>query len=156
MSTKLWHPKITHPFVLVDPGDTPAFFETAEECDKAAADAIAEHLDCDGWSDEVDSLWVGTVAAVAAKVDVRQRPDDLDESGCDGEGTYWGEFDELCRYELQAVPDPRDAEIERLRDALQDMLAGWRYIRETHGDLYGVEWGRAQQKAEAALAEGKE
>lgn len=39
-----------------------------------------------------------------------------------------------------------------LADALQDMLAGWRYIREHHGDLYGVGWDRAEEKAVAALA----
>lgn len=39
-----------------------------------------------------------------------------------------------------------------LRDALKDMLSGWRYIREHHGDLYGVGWDRAEQKAVAALA----
>jgi len=39
-----------------------------------------------------------------------------------------------------------------LRDALTDMLNGWKYIRESHGDLYGVGWDRAQQKAESALA----
>jgi hypothetical protein len=50
------------------------------------------------------------------------------------------------------------AEIERLRArvevleaALRDMLSGWRYIRETHGDLYGVGWDRAEEKARAAL-----
>ena len=49
------------------------------------------------------------------------------------------------------------AEVEPLREALADMLAGWRYIRQNHGDLYGVGWDRAQQKAEAALKalEGK-
>ena len=44
------------------------------------------------------------------------------------------------------------AHIEELRKALEDMLAGWKYIRETHGDLYGVGWFRAQTKAETALA----
>lgn len=39
-----------------------------------------------------------------------------------------------------------------LREALRDMLAGWRYIRETYGDLYGVGWDRAEDKARAALA----
>lgn len=39
-----------------------------------------------------------------------------------------------------------------LVDALEDMLSGWRYIRHVHGDLYGVGWDRAQQKAEAALS----
>ena len=45
-----------------------------------------------------------------------------------------------------------EAQIVALREALIDMLSGWKYIRETHGDLYGVGWGRAQKKAEAALA----
>lgn len=39
-----------------------------------------------------------------------------------------------------------------LVEALRDMLSGWRYIRASHGDLYGVGWDRAQSKAEAALA----
>lgn len=38
-----------------------------------------------------------------------------------------------------------------MRPALADLLAGWRYIRQSHGDLYGVGWDRAQGKAEAAL-----
>lgn len=37
-----------------------------------------------------------------------------------------------------------------LVEAVRDMLEGWRYIRSTHGDLYGVGWDRAQDKAEAA------
>lgn len=36
-------------------------------------------------------------------------------------------------------------------DALTDMLSGWRYIRETHGDLYGVGWDRCEKAAEDAL-----
>lgn len=43
------------------------------------------------------------------------------------------------------------AERDRLQAALRDMLTGWRYIRETHGDLYGVGWDRAEDKARAAL-----
>ena len=48
------------------------------------------------------------------------------------------------------------AELQKVVDiqkkALEDMLSGWRYIRQSHGDLYGVGWDRAQDKAEAALA----
>lgn len=40
--------------------------------------------------------------------------------------------------------------------ALEDMLSGWKYIRETHGDLYGVGWDRAEGKARAALSKAKE
>jgi hypothetical protein len=46
----------------------------------------------------------------------------------------------------------RLAAFPALVDALEDMFNGWRYIRETHGDLYGVGWDRAEDKARAALA----
>lgn len=39
-----------------------------------------------------------------------------------------------------------------LLEALQDMLNGWKYIREQHGELYGVGWDRAQDKAEKAIS----
>ena len=47
------------------------------------------------------------------------------------------------------------ARVKMLEKALRDMLSGWRYIRETHGDLYGVGWDRAEGKARAALEESK-
>lgn len=39
------------------------------------------------------------------------------------------------------------AAAEGMREALDDMLGNWRYIR----DLHGVGWNRAQAAAEAAL-----
>lgn len=39
--------------------------------------------------------------------------------------------------------------------ALEDMLSGWIYIREQHGDLSGVGWDRAQVAATAALAKAR-
>lgn len=39
--------------------------------------------------------------------------------------------------------------------ALEDMYSGWLYIRQVHGDLYGVGWDRAQEKAEAALKKAR-
>ena len=41
------------------------------------------------------------------------------------------------------------------RVALKDMLSGWKYIRTQYGDLYGVGWDRAEEKATAALAFGE-
>ena len=46
----------------------------------------------------------------------------------------------------------QEARVRELEEALWDMLSGWRYIRGTHGDLHGVGWDRAQQKAEQALS----
>jgi hypothetical protein len=40
---------------------------------------------------------------------------------------------------------------EMALDALKDMNCGWKYIRESHGDLYGVGWDRAQGKADDAI-----
>jgi hypothetical protein len=48
---------------------------------------------------------------------------------------------------IAAAPD--------LYEALADMLAGWRYIREHHGDLYGVGWSRCEASARAALAKAR-
>lgn len=42
-----------------------------------------------------------------------------------------------------------------LLDALADMLSGWRYIRETYGDLGGVGWDRAEKAARAAIAKAR-
>jgi predicted RNase H-like nuclease (RuvC/YqgF family) len=55
------------------------------------------------------------------------------------------------------VLDELGAALERervLRAALTDMMSGWRYIRDTYGDLAGVGWDRVEQKAREAL-EGK-
>lgn len=38
-----------------------------------------------------------------------------------------------------------------LLEALHDILSGWKYIRQAHGDLYGVGWDRAEQKATEAI-----
>jgi hypothetical protein len=45
--------------------------------------------------------------------------------------------------------------VESLTAALSDMREGWRYIRQHHGDLYGVGWDRAEQAADAAMAKAE-
>ena len=44
-----------------------------------------------------------------------------------------------------------------LLEALEDILGGWRYIRQDphHEAIYGVGWDRAQEKAEAAIRKAK-
>lgn len=41
--------------------------------------------------------------------------------------------------------------VAQVQDALTDILSGWRYIRSFHGELYGVGWDRADDKAAKAL-----
>ncbi len=55
--------------------------------------------------------------------------------------------------EMQLIPPAQQQPLaNELLEALRDMLEGWRYIRHSHGDLYGVGWDRAQEKAERAIA----
>ena len=66
------------------------------------------------------------------------------------------EANERLTNELQIEKQAREAaeaRVVKLREALTDMRSGWRYIREFHGDLYGVAWDRCEQSATAALAD---
>ena len=42
---------------------------------------------------------------------------------------------------------------DELHLTLCDDLSGWKYIRETHGDLYGVGWDRVQARLEKQIEE---
>jgi hypothetical protein len=59
--------------------------------------------------------------------------------------------DVISDWQYREVMKRQEDEIARLRSALADMHSGWLYIREHHGDLYGVGWDRCQAAAEAAL-----
>jgi len=43
------------------------------------------------------------------------------------------------------------AVMQQALDALKDCTSGWRYIRHSHGDLYGVGWDRAEGKGSLAI-----
>jgi hypothetical protein len=45
---------------------------------------------------------------------------------------------------------------DEVKDVLMDALSGWKYIRQCHGDLYGVGWDRVQEKIEAILRKASE
>ena len=45
----------------------------------------------------------------------------------------------------------KDKALKLALEALEDMNCGWKYIRESHGDLYGVGWDRSQEKADDAI-----
>ena len=56
-----------------------------------------------------------------------------------------------CVNACAGIANPEKA-IPAVVEAFRDMLSGWHYIRQHHGDLYGVGWDRAETKASAALA----
>jgi hypothetical protein len=58
-----------------------------------------------------------------------------------------------CVNAMQGIADPAAfvKAWDQMREALADMLSGWRYIRSVHGDLSGVGWDRAEGKAAEAM-----
>ena len=60
------------------------------------------------------------------------------------------------RRDLALAADVMDGQLiaaaPELLDALQDMLAGWHYIRRHYGDLSGVGWDRCEQSSAVAIA----
>jgi len=54
-------------------------------------------------------------------------------------------------FSTKELDDCKDA-VVMLHEAMDDMLSGWKYIRSTHGDLYGVGWDRAERKSINALS----
>ena len=68
------------------------------------------------------------------------------------------EADEETQDHFEAIKETNARLIScapELVEALEDMLAGWRYIRQTHGDLYGVGWDRCEDTARAVLTKAR-
>ncbi len=63
--------------------------------------------------------------------------------------------EQLARYRIDRpdewTMDAFAREARLLEDALMDARSGLLYIRETHGNLYGVGFDRVEEKAKAAL-----
>lgn len=102
------HPTSEYRFFLFDPEwEGLMFFRSEAERDAAAKEAINAYKDVDnGWSEEVERLLMGEATHVCTKANVVERPSDeeLDEEGCDGEGTYWDPAIELrCDYEMLPI-----------------------------------------------------
>ena len=77
--------------------------------------------------------------------------EDADPCKCKRLGDFDGKSHHPLCNESAKAPNYK-AQRDALLEALKDMRAGWKYIRETHGDLYGVGWDRAQSKADSAIA----
>ena len=83
------YPHKDYPFWLFDPEwEGMMYFRTEADRDSAAEDAIAGHLD-ECWSEEVGQVACGVVTHFAQCLDKTERPAELDEENCDGEGSHW-------------------------------------------------------------------
>lgn len=106
MKKKSWvlRPTAEYRYWLYDPsGDGMIYFRSIEERDAEAAAAVALYLD-DAWDEEVEYVAMGEVTHVATQVDRMDRPEVLDEYGCDGEGTHWPEgVAYCCNYEMRPL-----------------------------------------------------
>lgn len=96
-----------------DPGDG---FEThdtesaARERAEKALDYYKDEAPSDGWNEEVTQVCWGKVSQQVQETMRKRRPpaDQLDESGCDKDGTPWGEWDEIVDYALCPNADSSD------------------------------------------------
>ena len=66
------------------------------------------------------------------------------------------QISELKYEKSSGVYDLTKTLTDDVKDALMDALSGWKYIRHSHGDLYGVGWDRVQDKLEAILRKAQE
>ena len=92
-------------YFLYDPeGCGFELYESEEKRDADAEEAIRMYLD-DGWGEDVDRVCTGIVTHTATEVEVKNRPpeEELDENGCDEDGTYWdSDWHTICDYKLIA------------------------------------------------------
>jgi len=90
-----------------DPENGAIFFSTENEAKAQADEWLESYKECantDGWHELVDEVCYGKVTHAATAINLTQRPEELDEDGCDEEGTWWDRDVEFtCDYEIQPV-----------------------------------------------------
>jgi hypothetical protein len=97
------HPSSTHRFFIYDPeGWGFRYFDSPESRDAAKDSIIQSYLD-ESWDESVSQIVAGEVTHTCEAIGVQHRPEELDGEGCDGEGTYWGDHDTRCDYDLLAL-----------------------------------------------------
>jgi len=79
-------------------------FNTEKEALDKANEWIQSYLDRDGWSEIVDFIHVCKITHSSKECDRQDRPDTIDEEGCDGEGEYWpSNLDYKINYKMKPI-----------------------------------------------------
>jgi len=88
-------------FFLYDPNNQHMmYFKSKEDRQSFIKDTIEWYLE-DEWSKEVEEICMGEVTHIVQATNVQQRPEELDEEGCDGSGDYWpDDIETKCDYEM--------------------------------------------------------
>jgi hypothetical protein len=73
---------------------------TQAEAVAAAKLLISKYLVDGVWEDGIDEIKVGCFTHEMVEIDRVDRPQDLDEHGCDREGNSWGDLEFKCNYDL--------------------------------------------------------
>jgi len=77
---------------LYDPDDGVTFFDDEDEFHKAAGGVVESYYDpAEGWSEDVRGVCGGVITHRAVVEAYLPRPPDeeIDEDGCDPDGTWW-------------------------------------------------------------------
>lgn len=97
------YPDSEYRYFLYDPQDNDFYyFKTIEERDRYFETLKDSYLD-DYWDEEVERIIAGEITHVTARINYRKRPDNLDEDGCDEEGTNWRDWEYMCNYALTPI-----------------------------------------------------
>lgn len=77
--------------------------KTMEEAVAQATGGIASYLE-DGWDESVTQVVCGVITHRATQTDREDRPSEINEEGCDGEGYYWGPDEKWsCNYKMKTI-----------------------------------------------------
>ena len=95
---------MSNKYFVYDPENGFETFATKEECEKEANELIRNYLQ-DAWDEACENVVSGTITHKTTQIDREERPDKLDEEGCDEGGQYWGDVEYRCDYKLKPVTD---------------------------------------------------
>lgn len=108
-----YHPDAEYRFFIYDPeGNGFMYFSSVTDRDIYQGRVLDGYLD-DGWDDAVEQVVAGEVTHSAQQVNREERPpaEEIDENGCDGEGSYWDEsWSYRCNYKLKPIADVKNEE----------------------------------------------
>lgn len=81
--------------------------ETEAEAIELAKAAIEDYRDGNKWRPGARRIYIAKITHQSTQTNRIERPSaaELDKTGCDKDGIYWGDYEYTCDYEMQPVAD---------------------------------------------------